>query len=84
MPEQISDDRERRDQQHAHDGAAADAVPFGGGPKEGIATFLGAFLVKPILIHDRYRERRPTRFIEYSAKSRQRGTMPYQRSRGSR
>jgi hypothetical protein len=28
--------------------------------------------------------RRPMRFIEYSAKSRQRGTMPYQRSRGSR
>jgi hypothetical protein len=27
--------------------------------------------------------RRPMRFIEYSAKSRQRGTMPYQRSRGS-
>jgi hypothetical protein len=28
--------------------------------------------------------RRPMRFIEYSAKSRQHGTMPYQRSRGSR
>ena len=28
--------------------------------------------------------RRPMRFIEYSAKSPQRGTMPYQRSRGSR
>jgi hypothetical protein len=28
--------------------------------------------------------RRPMRFIEYSVKSRQRGTMPYQRSRGSR